>query len=211
MAAWWEGISLLEQIFVIIAAPSTLILIIQTVMLIFGGGLDAPDSGLGSDVSGFGSDEGMDGAESGIGDPDIQAADVDGLRLFSIRGIMTFLTVFGWSGAVMISMGMHPAAAAAVSGLLGFASLYGMARMIKALMKLQESGNVNYRRALGKTARVYLTIPPAGQGQGKINLMLGDSLGEFWAVTESSEPIPTGTAVRVVDLAGGVYTVKQEE
>ena len=209
MTAWWESISLIEQIFVIIAAPSTLILIIQTVILIFGGGMDAPDSGLDSDVSGFGGAPETDGADFG-GGPDIQASDADGLRLFSIRSILTFLTVFGWSGAVLLGMGVPPVPAAAVSGLLGFAALYGMARMLKGLMKLQESGNANYRRALGQTARVYLTIPPAGQGQGKINLVLGEALGEFWAVTEEDDPIPTGAAVRVVDLAGGVYTVTKE-
>ena len=210
MTAWWESISLIEQIFVIIAAPSTLILIIQTVMLIFGGGMDAPDSGLDSDVSGFGDAPETGGADFGGGGPDIQASDAEGLRLFSMRSILTFLTVFGWSGAVLLGMGVPSVPAAAVSGLLGAAALYGMARMLKGLMKLQESGNANYRGALGKTARVYLTIPPAGQGQGKINLVLGEALGEFWAITEEDEPIPTGAAVRVVDLAGGVYTVVKE-
>jgi hypothetical protein len=195
MTAWWEGISLIEQIFVIIAAPSTLILVIQTVMLLFGGFDDA---------------SGTDGAETGGGDPDVSPSDTDGLRLLSVRCIMTFLTVFGWSGVILLGLGLHPAAAAGIAGLLGFASMAGMAQMIRGLMKLQESGNVNYRLALGKTARVYITIPAAGKGQGKINLVLGEALRELWAVTESAEPIPTGSSVRVVDLIGGVYTVEKE-
>jgi membrane protein implicated in regulation of membrane protease activity len=193
LTEWWENISLLEQIFVLIAAPSTLILIIQTIMLLFGGFEDAS------------SYENADFAE---GDPEIEQTDTDGLRLLSVRGIMTFLTVFGWSGVIMMGMGLHPAIAAAVSGLLGFAALYGMALMTRGLMKLQESGNPDYRRALGKTAQVYITIPPAGQGQGKINLILGDALREFWAVTEREEPIPPGTMVRIVDLDGIVFTVE---
>ena len=208
MAAWWESISLIEQIFVVIAVPSTLILIIQTILLIFGGGADVPDSGLGSDVSGFG--EAIDLDMGGAEDPGVQQIDTHGLKLFSISSILTFLTVFGWSGVLTLGAGMHTAAAVALSALLGFAALYGMAALLRGLIKLQESGNADYRLALGKTARVYLTIPSAGNGQGKINLILGDALREYWAVTDGNEPIPTGASVRVIDLTGEVYTVTAE-
>jgi hypothetical protein len=193
MAVWWESLGLIERIFVIIAAPSTLILIVQTVLLLFGGFDEAAD--VGSAETG-----------DGTGDP----SETDGLRLLSVRGIMSFLTVFGWSGVILIGTGLHPGAAAAISGVLGFMALYAMAKLIGGLMKLQESGNVNYRLALGKTAQVYITIPPSGQGQGKINFMLGEALREFWAVTEGAEAIPRGVNVRIVDLSGIVYTVEKE-
>jgi hypothetical protein len=199
MAVWWESISMIEQIFFIIAAPATLILIIQTLMLIFGGGFEGPDAGFDSDVS---------GAWESADASDIQASDTSGLRLFSMNGILTFLTVFGWSGVFLLGMDVNVVFAGAISAVLGFGALVGMAFMIRSLMKLSESGNLNYRKALGKSARVYLTIPPVGKGQGKISMMLGETLGEFPAVTEGSEPIPTGTVVRIVDLAGNVFTVE---
>ena len=40
MFAWWSQLGLLEQVLYIIAIPSTLILIIQTVLLLFGLGHD---------------------------------------------------------------------------------------------------------------------------------------------------------------------------
>ncbi|MDR0292986.1 MAG: NfeD family protein [Oscillospiraceae bacterium] len=211
MTAWWESIGTLEQVFFIVAAPATLIIALQTLLLIFGGGMGAPDSGLDSDVSGIGDDLDIPGGVDFDGsDPAIEHFDADGLRLFSVRGIMAFLTVFGWSGVVLLETGVTPAVSVVIAFLLGAAALFGMALLIRSLMRLQESGNADYRRALGKTARVYLTIPPAGQGQGKINLMLGEALGEFWAVTDGKEPIPTGASVRVVDLAAGVYTVERD-
>jgi hypothetical protein len=195
MLAWWETLSIIEQIFMIIAAPSTLILIIQTLMLLFGG---------------FEGAASYDSADIGGGGPDIDAADTDGLRLLSVRCIMSFLTVFGWCGVILLGAGLHPALAAGISGLLGFGAMYCMALLIRGLMKLAESGNADYRRALGQTARVYITIPPAGKGQGKVNLVLGEALRELWAVTEGDDPIPTGATVRIVDLIGGVYTVEKE-
>lgn len=212
MSIWWESIGILEQIFFIIAAPATIIILLQTILLIFGGGTGAPDTDLDSDITGIGDSGDTNFPDTPDMDDAVSGHDVGdaGLRLFSVRGIMAFLTVFGWTGVVLLEMGVGQAISVIISLILGSAALVGMAALIRSLMALAENGNADYRRALGKTARVYLTIPPAGQGQGKINLMLGEALGEFWAVTEGREAIPTGASVRVVDLSGGVYTVERE-
>ena len=43
MMEWWNALPLIEQVFYIIAIPSTLILLLQTILLLFGvgGGHDA--------------------------------------------------------------------------------------------------------------------------------------------------------------------------
>lgn len=211
MAQWWDGISLLEQIFFIIAAPATLIIAVQTLLLIFGGGMGAPDSGLDSDVSGFMETEGLSelSADGGIGDAGIEASDVDGLRIFSIRGVTSFLTVFGWSGFLMLGTGIPMIVSMTVALVLGIAALFAMVYLVKALMKLQESGTMSYRDALGKTGTVYLTIPPRGGGQGKINVMLGEAQREFRAVTSDTEAIPNGAPIRIVELTGDLFTVER--
>lgn len=212
MAEWWASINVLEQGFMIIALPATLILLIQTILLIFGGHTGAPDTDLDSDITGIGDNADISGSDD-IDFPDSDSADLadSGLRLFSIRGIITFMVVCGWSGVVFIEIGLHDALAIILSLVLGFAALYGMAKLMQAMMKLQENGMPDYRKALGKNAQVYLTIPAAGSGQGKINLVLGESLGEFTAVTYDKKPIRSGEMVRVIDLAGGVYVVEREQ
>lgn len=214
MDIWWSTLSLLEQIFFIIALPSTLIILIQTVMLIFGGGFgDA--GGAGADVSGLGgaSISELSDAEitpDGVHDGHLGIADADGLRLFSIRGIMSFLTVFGWSGVVLLATSIPIPVAIVISFVLGAAALYLMAILVRALMKLQESGTMNHRSVIGKTGSVYLAIPPVGEGHGKINVMLGDALREFNAVSKDSEAIPTGVSVRVLSVSGDMFTVERE-
>lgn len=216
MIAWWESISLLEQIFCVVALPATIILVLQTIMLLFGGH-GAPDSGLDSDVSGLdGHDGGFDMSHDGDfaahdgGDAPQHGDDAAGLRILSVRGVLAFLTVSGWSGVLFLESGLHEALAIVLAALLGFLALYGMAKLAQLMLRLQESGNPDYRRALGQTARVYLTIPASRAGMGKINLTLGEAYGEFWAVTEGKEPIKTGEQVRVVDLMGDTFVVERE-
>lgn len=210
MLDWFQSLSLLGQIFILIAAPSTIILFIQTVLMFFGGTAD--DAGLDSDVSGLGDG----GAEFDFdtelpddpvgGDP--QAFDDAGLRIFSTRSIIAFLTVGGWVGVICVTAGLNGVLSVLIAAVCGFAALLGIAKLMQSMMKLQEAGNYDHRQGLGKQAKVYLTIPPGGTG--KINMILGGSLGEFSARSRSSEPIRTGAIVRVVDLVGDVFMVEED-
>ena len=87
MINWWNSMDLTGQIFALIAIPSTLVLLVQSVMLIFGAG--AGDGGLDLDGDGIPDTPGSEGDGDG------------GLALFSLRGIMSMAAVAGWSGLVM--------------------------------------------------------------------------------------------------------------
>ena len=41
MIAWWNDLSIVQQVFYLIAIPSTVILLIQTILLLFGFGHDS--------------------------------------------------------------------------------------------------------------------------------------------------------------------------
>lgn len=64
MTAWWQSLTITEQFFAIVAVPSTIILLIQTVMLIFG--LGGHDASADSDISGL---DGTIGTDSGADAP----------------------------------------------------------------------------------------------------------------------------------------------
>ncbi len=186
MSEWWETLSVLQKGFYFVAVPATLILVIQTVMLIFG----------------FGDDGG--------GDVDIDMGD-DGLRIFSVRGIVGFLAVGAWSGLACLGSGLSAAIAIVVAMILGFLAMYLLARMIHAFMKLQESGNVKKTNAIGEVGKVYLAIPESQKGTGKISVMVQEQLREFDAVT-LGKALPTGSVVRVVGIeSGDVLIVAQDE
>ena len=197
MVAWWESLMITEQIFAIVAIPSTIILLIQTVMLMFG--LGGHDASMDSDVSGldgaFDADIDTDFDVSfdahdidsiGFDDLSIDSeADLDthdgqydqgddadghtdnGLRLFTIRGFIAFFTIFGWSGLACLQAGINNAPAFIIAFVAGTVSMIVMAWILKTSMKLAVNGTINLANATGKTAEVYLRVPQKRGGKGK--------------------------------------------
>ena len=78
------------------------------------------------------------------------------------------------------------------------ATLFGIAYLMKAVLKLQSNGTMQLGAAVGKTGEVYIPIPPKGKGRGKINIIVQDKYVELDAVTNSEETLKTGETVRVV-------------
>ena len=187
MAAWWNSLTGLQQIFVCIGIPATLVLVVQTILLLFGIG-DGSDADMDIDPDGF----------------DISDAGDGGLMLFSIRGIVAMFCVAGWAGVVFVDLGLTPIPAVLLAILCGVAALFGIAYLMKAVLKLQSNGNIQIGGAVGKTGEVYIPIPAKGQGRGKINLTLQDRFIEVDAITRADETLKTGETVRVVstDEAG---------
>ena len=180
MANWWNSLSDLQHIFAFIGIPATLVLIVQTILLFFGIG------------------DGDDGIDlDGDGIPDIETGD-DGLSLFSIRGIVGMLCVAGWAGIVFIDFGVSNILSIILALLCGVATLFGIAYLMKAVLKLQSNGTLELGAAVGKTGEVYIPIPPKGRGRGKINIVVQDRYVELDAVTNSDDTLKTGETVRVV-------------
>ena len=203
MIDWWNSLTVAMQVFYCIALPSTLLLLIQTVMMLIGMGDDADgidDIGLDSvgepDIDG----EGIFGEDSVYDYNDV--AGLDGLRIFTLRGIVAFFVVFGWVGVVMQSAAVSLFITIPVAAVCGFAMMFLVAFMFKAIMKLRSDGNTDNRNAIGTAGKVHLTIPPTRSGEGKVHIMLQGSYVERNAVTDSEEAIPTGSEVVVVGVSG---------
>ena len=163
---------LAARIFAIVAIPSTLVLVVQTILLFFG------------------FDEEFDG------DADIPGN--DGMVLFSLRGIMGMAAVGGWSGLVLYQTGLPLGLAILLSLLFGLMALVGIAWLMKVSMKLQSSGNLDLGYAIGKVGTVYIPIPAEMKGTGKVNITLQERLVEVNAVTACDRKLATGESVRVV-------------
>lgn len=209
MLEWWNSLSLLAQIFASIAIPSTVVLLVQTVLMFIGIGHDS-DMGDGLHFDGADGDaDGGDFLHDGIFGHDTADAEIDhdvsgfeGLRIFTVRGIIAFLVVFGWVGVVLDSAGVHTALTCIVSTACGFAIMVALAFLMKAVMRLRNDGNADNRNAIGVAGKVYLTIPPERSGEGKVNIMLQGAYVERDAVTDEAEAIPTGSEIVVLGLSG---------
>ncbi len=195
MINWWNSLELTQQIFACIAIPSTLILLIQTILLLIGLG-GGSDGDADTDLDG-------DGIPDGEGDGDGDGGD-DGLALFSVRGIMSMLAVMGWSAMALLETPLPGFVSILISVALGVAMLFLMACVMKLIYKLQNSGNIDLGNAVGKMAQVYIPIPPKGTGSGKVHVTIQEQYCEFGAITTAGTKIKTGSYVRVVavDEAG---------
>ena len=232
MNAWWASLTWLERIFAYVAFPATLLLLLQTLMLLFGLGNDAGgDADADIDLDGGGvpdldldgdgipdldadldTDFDADGASDGMdadadGDGDAGAGDhpglFAGLKLFTLRGIVAFLAVCGWGGLWLLRMGMHPIFAVFLAIAMGFWAMLLMALFLRVALNLQDDGTLDFRNALGTAGTVYLTIPARRAGEGKVHVVVQEQLRELEAVTDEERPIPTGSEIVVVGLSGG--------
>ena len=186
MTNWWESLTELQHIFAFIGIPATLVLIVQTVLLFFGIGDGDVDVDADIDV------DGIDPGEIDTGD--------GGLALFSVRGIVAMLCIAGWSGIVFVDFGLPNALCVVLAAVCGIAALFGMAYLLKGVSKLQSSGNIQLGSAIGKVGEVYIPIPAAGEGKGKISITVQDRFIELDAISNGDSPIKTGDSVRVVSV-----------
>ena len=207
MAVWWESLSALQQVFAWFAVPATLVLIIQTVLVLFGIGDQGTDAGGldgGFDGMDGSADGGMDGIGLDIGDSDhggMHVGSPDGLALLSVRGIVSFFTVGGWAGIVVAGLIASPFLSVVAALVAGFAALYGVALLFKWASMLQSAGNVSLKYAVGKTAEVYITVPAEKQGFGKVLVTFQGRFTECDAVSDAPVALKAGQRVKVVGLA----------
>ena len=200
MIEWFNALGLTGQIFLCIALPASVILLIQIVMSLIGLGHDADaDTSLPDDQSA----DGVFGDDVPDHTPDVSAADTADLQFFSFRSVIAFLTTFGWMGVSLCNTGLHTALVTVIAFACGVVVMLAVALMMRAIYRLQSNGTADIRDALGVSATVYMTVPAARAGKGKVNLMLADSYVEREAVTDETEPMPYGTEVVVVGIVGG--------
>lgn len=215
---WWNSIGFASQIFYCIAIPSTLILLIQTVLLFLGIGDDAGGDSVFDGISNDTAIDDIPDVDDGIfGDHplsdfhDHDLSGFDGLRIFTVRGIIAFLVVFGWVGGVMASAGVILWITVPVATVSGFAIMVALAFLFRAVMTLRSDGNTDNRNAIGTSGKVHLTIPPARTGEGKVHVMLQGSLVERDAVTDDDEAIPTGSEIVVQKVSGQTTLVVRKK
>ena len=183
MVAWWDSLDIVMKVLYCITLPSTLVMVIQTVLSILGGfesgaGVDFTDTSAfsgeivldfdgGSDIGELAdADFGRDHALLDGGNP----ADFSIASMFSVQGVVTFLMVMGWVAIVSINSGANPTVAILVGSGLGLLTMYLVARLMFASRRLAENGVVNVQNAIGETGTVYIPVPAKGQGEGKINI-----------------------------------------
>ena len=209
MIEWFNALSGFEQTFYVIGAVMTGLFLVKAVLLLLGVGVDADvDLDMDADVDvNVDVDAGGGDAESAL----VQAHNAADLHFFSVNGILAFLAVGPWFVVGTYSMWGSQVISILCGTAMGFVAMYLVAVMLRALKRLETSGTIKMKDAIGQIGEVYLTVPEMDKGRGKVNLVLGGQLQDYTAISRDSEPIPFGTKVRVVDIEEDDTLVVQRE
>ena len=187
MMDFFVGMSTLQQSFWWLAVIASLIFLIQLIFTIIGTDLS---DGLGAD---------FDGDLDAVHGP---------FQLFSFRNLINFLMGFGWTGVAFYHSFQNQMFLVILATIVGSLFVVVFFLVIKQIMKLTEDNTFNIDKLVGKTAEVYLRIPEAKSGKGKIQVSLNGTNHELLAVTETEE-IPSGTMVKIIRIEEKILIVEK--
>jgi membrane protein implicated in regulation of membrane protease activity len=120
----------------------------------------------------------------------------------SFRTVVAALTFFGLVGLASLEAGWGSALSAILAVVAGFAAMWGVHWLMQRLYRLRHDGSQRIERSVGRTATVYIPIPPNQSGTGKVQLEMQGRIVEYAAMSSESEKLPTGAKVTVVDYIG---------
>jgi hypothetical protein len=186
----------METVFLVCAAIGGVILLCQFVLTLAGVGGDhdiaadhSPDFGADHDISG-----GHDGGH------DAHHGATWYFHVLSFRSICAAITFFGLGGLAAAASPSFSSLSFPIGLASGFVAMVAVGWLMGLLSNLQAEGTVHIERAVGTSATVYLTIPPAGEGAGKVTVKVQNRTMEYRAVTQEKETFKTGDSVLVVGV-----------
>lgn len=190
MKDWFLNLQWYEHVYLWLGVASTLFLIIQIIVMCF---------------SSFGGDVDLDGD----GEIDV---DVDsGVSIFTTKSITAFFAVGSWAGLLTCSLSSEKLQwlSVLIALIAGFAAATAVVLLMRAMMKLQSNGILQTENLIGKRATVYVSIPAARSGRGKITLDAQGKFMELDAITEDGEKLLCDEAVEIVATEGECTVVKR--
>ena len=174
----------LQKFFWTIACCASLVFIIQTVMTFVGLGTD-------TDVDAGPMDGSVDSMEDGA---------LSGV--FSFRNLVNFLLGYGWAGVLLHDSIEKGWLLQLIAIAVGLVFVLAFVFMFRQVMKLSHDGSFRMQEAVGLKADVYLRIPAARSGRGKVQVSVKGSVHEIDAMTDNETEIATGGQVQIVDVLG---------
>ncbi|MEO1031252.1 MAG: hypothetical protein AAFX55_07590 [Bacteroidota bacterium] len=186
MLDWFSNLELLPKIYWSIAIVASLVFIIVMILAFVGG--DADDMG---DV-----DSDIDG-DSGIG-----------FQFLTFKNVVSFFTIFGWSGIACLDAGLSTPLTLIISTVCGLLMMIVVASLFYFMGKLADSGTLNYDNAIDAVGEVYLTIGADRSRMGKVSVNVQGTMRELDALTDAMTDLKSGTIIKVVDVtSNGILIV----
>lgn len=182
LTSWWLSLNGFERMFWSVGLFSNLLFIVYVAVQIFGHDTDTDAH-----------------------------VDMDGGYIFaalSLRSILAFGMFLGYTGVVAMRTGWNFPMAMVAGVFAGILAAWLAYRLVRLLLRLQESGTLDIENAVGQTAAVHLLIPANAAAAGKVMVEIQGALREMDAISEEEE-IPTGATVLVVGISEEQYLIVQ--
>lgn len=168
-----------EQTYWGIALIGSVIFLIVFLLTFIGGG----DADMEADASEFEADDG------GVG-----------FQFFTFKGIISFFTIFGWTGIACFNAGLSKTTTLIASTTAGVIMMLVTSLLFYLMYKLAASGTLKINNAIGVIGEVYLPVGAERTTIGKVQINVQGSLRELDAVTDELEDLKTGTIVKVSEI-----------
>ena len=187
---WLKSLSVLEHIYFWLGIVSTIFLIIQIALMCF---------------SSFGGDVDVDG------DGDIDVDPDSGVSIFTVKSITAFLAVGSWAGLLTCTLASDKLQwlSVIIALIAGAAAMAVVVLAIRGMMKLQCNGALQSEKLVGMKATVYVAIPSARSGRGKITLNAQGKFMEPDAVTDCEEKLAVDETVEIISTENDCTVVKR--
>ena len=187
---WLKSLSVLEHIYFWLGIVSTIFLIIQIALMCF---------------SSFGGDVDVDG------DGDIDVDPDSGVSIFTVKSITAFLAVGSWAGLLTCTLASDKLQwlSVIIAIIAGAAAMAVVVLAIRGMMKLQCNGALQSEKLVGMKATVYVAIPSARSGRGKITLNAQGKFMELDAVTDCEEKLAVDETVEIISTENDCTVVKR--
>ena len=121
--------------------------------------------------------------------------------ILSLKALCAFAGIFGLTGLILEGHDMSVGLRVVFATSAGLAGMLAVARLMVGLTRLQASGTMDIRNAVGHSGLVYTRIPESNSGWGKVTVEVQGRSLELRAVTDGPE-LTSGTRISVVSVVG---------
>ena len=180
----------METVYLVCAAVGGTVLVIQFVLTVIGIG--------GEDLD-FDADIDIPDDVDFSGDSHHGVTDHGSTWLFSVisfKTVVAALAFFGIAGLAAHSSELPLVSSLLIATVCGLGAMFLVHYMMKAMHRLNQDGSLRINPTVqGKRGTVYVPIPGAKAGEGKIQLKLQNRIVELKAMTSEPERLSTGAKV----------------
>ncbi|WP_435413838.1 hypothetical protein [Polaribacter aestuariivivens] len=178
MMEWFQELSAFEKTYWILTFISTFMFLLVLITTIIGAETD----------------------DIGDVDAEIDADTGVGFQFFTLKNLVAFFAIFGWSGISSINSGNSKPTTVLISIFCGLLMMFVMASLFYYISKLTSSGTLKMHNALNAVGEVYLTVGANRTRAGKIQIKIQGALRELDALTDYETDLKQGQIIVVTEV-----------